>query len=147
MVVIARFRDHKRGRRMRAWLMRSHIRARLHDRDDGLIELSVHPLDERRALDLLLTLFWGLEIDHIKREPALQRALTLENALLGAAIGLVVAMTALLAWWVLPVLAVVPIGTIGLFGLVAFLVVAFYPGRTSLARDPFARSGPISRRP
>ena len=111
MVVIARFRDHKRGRRMRAWLQRSHIRALLRDRDDGLVELTVHPADEHRALDLLLTLFWGLDVDHIKPERSWQRAMTLENALLGVAIALVVAMGSLVAWWVLPVLAVVPIGT------------------------------------
>ena len=137
MVVIARFQDDRRARRMRAWLRRSHIRARLEDLPDGRQELLVHPADEHRALDLLLTLFWGLDVDHLGREPAWQRAMTLENALLGMAIALVASMTALLAWWVLPVLAVVPIGTIGLLALVVFLTVAVYPGRTALARDPF----------
>ena len=51
---------------------------------------------------------------------------------------LVVAMVALVAWWVIPVLAVIPVGLIGLLALTAFLVVATYPGRTALRRDPFA---------
>jgi hypothetical protein len=136
MVLIGRFVDPKRARRMRDWLHRSHIRARIREGIDGPHELLVHPADESRALDLLLTLYWGLEIDHLQPEPAWQRAFTL----LGVAIALVAANLGLLAWLVIPVLAVVPIGTVGLIGLVVFAVVAVYPGRTALARDPFSRS-------
>lgn len=148
MVVIARFGDARRARRMQDWLLRSHIGARLGDGDDGRLELSVHHRDERRALGVLLAVFWGLDVSHIRPERAVQRALTLENALLGGAIALVSAMLALVAWWVIPVLAIVPIGTIGLIMVVVFLVVAIHPGRTVLGRDPFAprrRPGRISR--
>jgi hypothetical protein len=139
VVVVARFVDERRAQRMRAWLYRSYIPARLSDGPDGRVELLVPARDEHRALDLLVTLFWGLDIDHIGPEPVWQRAMTLENALLGGAIALVVSMVALLAWWVVPVLAVIPIGTIGLVMLGTFLVVAAYPGRTALRSDPFRR--------
>jgi len=139
VVVVARFVDERRARRMRAWLGRSYIAARLDEGPDGRTELLVSARDEHRALDLLVTLFWGLDIDHIGPEPAWQRALTLENTLLGGAIALVVAMVALLAWWMVPVLAVVPIGTIGLVMLGTLFLVAAYPGRTALRSDPFRR--------
>lgn len=122
---------------MRDWLQRSHIRARLREGLDEPHELLVHHHDESRALDLLLTLYWGLGIDHIKPEPVTRRALTLENSLLAAAIALVAATFALFAWLIIPVLAVVPLSSIGLFAAVAFVVVAAYPGRTTLRRDPF----------
>ena len=139
MVVIARFVDERRARRIRAWLHRSHIATRLELGMEGQLELAVHARDEHRAMDLMLTLVWGLEIDHMRPERRWQRAMTLENAMLGGAVALVAAMVALLGWWVIPVLAVVPIGTIGLIIGVVFLVVAAYPGRTALARDPFSR--------
>lgn len=138
-VVVARFVDTARARRMRAWLDRSYIPSRLRNRDDGPWELTVAARDEHRALDLLLTLYWGLGVEHIRPERPWQRALTLENAMLGAAVALVVSMVGLIAWWALPVLATVPIGTIALVALVVFAVVAVYPGRTALARDPFRR--------
>lgn len=137
MVVIARFADGRRARRMRAWLHRSHIGTRLDDGSDGWLELLVHPRDEHRALDIMVTLIYGLDIDHMPPERTVQRAMTRENAMLGGAIALVVAMLALVAWWVIPVLAVVPIGTIGIVVGVVFVLVAAYPGRTALARDPF----------
>jgi hypothetical protein len=140
VVLISRFVDAKRARRMRAWLQRSHIQARLRERDDGLHELFVHSEDEHRALDLLLTLYWGLEVDHLRPEPTWQRAATAENLACGLAIALVVSMMALLAWWVIPVLAIFPIGMVGLLAVVAFLTVAVTPPRLAMAREPLRRS-------
>ncbi len=128
MVVIARFGDTRRAARMRAWLRRSHISSRLYEGMDGRMELAVHARDESRALDLLVTLFWGLSIDHMRPEPAMQRAMTLENALLAGALGLITAMLGLVAWWTIPVLAAVSAQFILVIVLAVVVVVAFHPG-------------------
>lgn len=135
MVVVARFRDTRRAVRMKHWLRRSHIWARLSDGEDGRVELAVPRHHESRALDLLVTLFAGLDIDHIKPEPAWERAMSLENTVTGAAIALVVFVTLLIAWLAFPVLAVVPFGIIAVLTLGTFAIVAIMPGRPGSARD------------
>jgi hypothetical protein len=128
LVVVARFVDTRRAARMAAWMRRAHISSRLDEGPDGRMELAVRDEDEARALDLLLTIFWGLELDHMHPEPPWQRARTLENAMLAGAIGLIAFMVGLLAWWTVPVMAVIPIqAVLGLVGVVVLLV-AFHPG-------------------
>lgn len=128
MVVVARFADARRAARMRAWLIRSHIPAVLDEGIDGRLELAVRARDESRALDLLVILFRGLDIDHMHPEPAWQRATQLENVLLAGTITLITLMLGLVAWWTIPVLAVFPLTALLVIGVVVFAVVAVHPG-------------------
>jgi len=135
MVVIARFVDTARARRMKGWLGRSHIRARLARGDDGRVELAVPRYEQSRALDLLVTIFLGLGIDHLDDEPAWERAVTMENSLTGAAFAMVAFVLGIIAWITVPVLAAFPFTLVFVGAVFTFAVVAALPGGPGKARD------------
>lgn len=124
-VAIARFIDAARAVRVRDWMRRSHIAATLARGGDGRLELLVDRHEERRAVDLLLTILLGLDIDHIPPEPGWQRALSAENALTGAALGIFVLVLGLIAWVIMPL---VPLTLVVTGALLTFAVVAALPG-------------------
>jgi len=131
-VAVARFGDHARAQRMHDWMWRSHIRSWLAPGDDGRLELLVERREERRAVDLLLTLFYGLDVDHIPPESVLDRARSAENALTGAAMGVVATLLLMFVWIVFPV---VPFSLVIVAGLLVFVLVAAMPGGEGRARD------------
>ena len=83
-------------------------------------------------MDLLLTLFYGLDIDHIPPESPFERARSAENALTGGAMGLVATLLLMFVWIAFPV---VPFSLVIAAGLLVFVVVAAMPGGEGKARD------------
>ncbi|HSG79749.1 MAG TPA: hypothetical protein VLD62_09235 [Acidimicrobiia bacterium] len=115
MVVVARFLEEARARRMRGWLRLCHIPARLRRGDDGRIELWVRRDDEARALDFLCTIVVGLDVGHLPPSSRRERMLEGENLLVGAVFGFVGLMAGIVAVIAVPVLLalglVVPVVT------------------------------------
>lgn len=136
MVVITTYRDPERAQRMRDWMLRSHIAARLRLGSDGSIRLEVPDHEERRAVDLLFTLVIGLDADRLTPQPAWKRALIAENALSGGVAALLAFLAGLAALIALPV---VPLWSLGLLVLIAFAVVAALPGGTGGPRPVHVR--------
>ncbi|MDX1690593.1 MAG: hypothetical protein R3290_06190 [Acidimicrobiia bacterium] len=100
MVVVARFVDERRARRMKGWLRLCSIPARLRRGDDGRLELSVRRADEVRAVDLLCTIVLGLDPGHLAPTPMRERLREGENLVTGlvfAFAGLVAGLVALVA--------------------------------------------------
>jgi hypothetical protein len=136
VVVIATYRDPERAQRMRDWMLRSHISARLRPAPDGYVDLTVADHEERRATDLLFTLIIGLDTDRLGRQPRWKHALILENALSGAVAALAAFLIGLAVMAALPFM---PLWAPAILVLACFTLVASLPGRAAGPRPVDAR--------
>lgn len=137
LVTVARFDGRPRAERVRRWLQALDVGSVLVEEDDGFAML-VRRADESRALDIVVTLVGGLDTDNLRPQPWWKRVHRVDvvlPVLLGA---LSLAVVTLVAWWVLSLAPVVPLGVLGTL-LAVSVIVAFRPGRRARMRRELER--------